>query len=468
MSTHTPATWGTRLGFILASAGSAVGLGAIWKFPYMAGTNGGSVFMLPYIFFTLTVGVALLLAEFAMGRAGRRGAVGSLNRAAGKPWGIFGGIGVFTVFLILSFYSVVGGWCIKYLWDAMLGIGLTTDAKVLNANFGSFVSDMVSSYGYLLLFLCLTAYVVMNGVQQGIEKIAKILMPLLFTLMVILIIRGVTLPGGWAGVEFLFTPRWEDFNGTALFNAMGFCFFSLSLGALRQVIQPVQQVHQSALAGAGAPQNGKGLPLVNGKGHVLQHRLAVVGKADVVKDDVAVYGVHGVGQVPLLPGVEDIAHAVHGHPGLAHIGQHPAQGTDGPGQSLVIGDEGHKGAQGHPPGHAFAGAGHHDDHHLQAGQQGAGGPVYGQELSQPDPQLGEALVFPVELLLLIPLPAEGPDHPDGGEVLLGAGGQVALRLVGGLEAAGDFLVEHTGGQAHNGDEQRRDQGQAQVHGEHDA
>ena len=238
--------------------------------------------------------------------------------------------------------------------------------------------------------------------------------------------------------------------------------------ALRQVIQPVQQVHQSALAGAGAPQNGKGLPLVNGKGHVLQHRLAVVGKADVVKDDVAVYGVHGVGQVPLLPGVEDIAHAVHGHPGLAHIGQHPAQGTDGPGQSLVIGDEGHKGAQGHPPGHAFAGAGHHDDHHLQAGQQGAGGPVYGQELSQPDPQLGEALVFPVELLLLIPLPAEGPDHPDGGEVLLGAGGQVALRLVGGLEAAGDFLVEHTGGQAHNGDEQRRDQGQAQVHGEHDA
>ena len=203
MSTHTPATWGTRLGFILASAGSAVGLGAIWKFPYMAGTNGGSVFMLPYIFFTLTVGVALLLAEFAMGRAGRRGAVGSLNRAAGKPWGIFGGIGVFTVFLILSFYSVVGGWCIKYLWDAMLGIGLTTDAKVLNANFGSFVSDMVSSYGYLLLFLCLTAYVVMNGVQQGIEKIAKILMPLLFILMVILIIRGVTLPGGWAGVEFL-------------------------------------------------------------------------------------------------------------------------------------------------------------------------------------------------------------------------------------------------------------------------
>lgn len=232
MSTNATATsWGSRLGFILASAGSAVGLGAIWKFPYMAGTNGGSVFMLPYIFCTLTIGVALLTAEFAMGRAGRRGPVGSLNRAAGRPWGIFGAIGTLTVFLILSFYSAVGGWCIKYLWDAIRGIGLVTDAAELNANFGGFVSNMVDSYGYLLLFLALTAYIVTNGVQEGIEKMSKVLMPALFLLMIALIIRGVTLPGGMEGVKFLFTPRWEDFNGEALFNAMGFCFFSLSLGA---------------------------------------------------------------------------------------------------------------------------------------------------------------------------------------------------------------------------------------------
>lgn len=119
MSGSTKQTnFGSRLGFILASAGSAVGLGAIWKFPYMAGTNGGAVFMLPYIFFTVTVGMALLLAEFAMGRAGRSGPVGSLNNVCGKPWGIFGGIGVVTVFLILSFYSIVGGWCLKYTADA--------------------------------------------------------------------------------------------------------------------------------------------------------------------------------------------------------------------------------------------------------------------------------------------------------------------------------------------------------------
>ena len=223
--------WGSRLGFILASAGSAVGLGAIWKFPYMAGTNGGSVFMLPYILFTFTVGVALLIAEFAMGRAGRRGPVGSLNDVCGKPWGIFGGIGVLTVFLILSFYSCVGGWCLKYTIDAITGVGIIKDPALLGDHFGGFVSDGAAAYGYLLAFLLLTTVVVLRGIEAGIEKLSKVLMPSLFILMIILIIRGVTLPGGWQGVEYLFLPRWEDFNGAALFNAMGFCFFSLSLGA---------------------------------------------------------------------------------------------------------------------------------------------------------------------------------------------------------------------------------------------
>ena len=174
---------------------------------------------------------ALLLAEFAMGRAGRNGPVGSLNNVCGKPWGIFGGIGVLTVFLILSFYSVVGGWCLKYTADAATGAGLKIAPEQLGAYFGSFVSDGVSSYLMLLLFLFITAIVVLRGIDKGVERFAKVLMPALFVLMLVLIIRGVTLPGGWEGVEFLFKPRWEDFNGSALFNAMGFCFFSLSLGA---------------------------------------------------------------------------------------------------------------------------------------------------------------------------------------------------------------------------------------------
>ncbi len=227
----TSAGWGSRLGFILASAGSAVGLGAIWKFPYMAGTNGGSVFMLPYIFFTLTVGISLLVAEFAMGRAGREGPMASLTKVCGRGWGFFGGIGVFTVFLILSFYSCVGGWCVKYMIDAILGRGLISDPELLGSHFGAFVSNGELSFIYLLVFLGLTTIVVLRGIESGIERVSKVLMPTLFILMLIIIVRGLTLPGGWNGVEYLFAPRWEEFNASALFNAMGFCFFSLSLGA---------------------------------------------------------------------------------------------------------------------------------------------------------------------------------------------------------------------------------------------
>lgn len=231
MSTSTQSGWGSRLGFILATVGSAVGLGAIWKFPYMAGTNGGSVFMLPYILFSVTVGISLLIAEFAMGRAGRAGPMTSLNKVVGNGWGFFGALGVFTVFLILSFYSVVGGWCVKYLLDALMGQGIVSDASQLGQHFGAFVSNGQSTFLFLVIFLGLTAVVVLRGVQSGIERIAKVLMPLLFILMLILIVRGLTLPGGLKGVEFLFMPNWEAFNASSLFNAMGFTFFSLSLGA---------------------------------------------------------------------------------------------------------------------------------------------------------------------------------------------------------------------------------------------
>lgn len=231
MKNSTQTGWGSRIGFILATVGSAVGLGAIWKFPYMAGTNGGSVFMLPYIVFSLTVGVSLLLAEFSMGRAGRAGPMESLTKVIGRGWGFFGGLGVLTVFLILSFYSVVGGWTLKYLGEAITGAGLISDASLLGSHFGAFVSNGAETFIYLILFLGLTALVVLRGIQSGIERIAKVLMPLLFILMLFMIIRGLTLPGSWKGVEFLFLPRWSDFNSSALFNAMGFTFFSLSLGA---------------------------------------------------------------------------------------------------------------------------------------------------------------------------------------------------------------------------------------------
>ena len=224
-------TWGSRIGFILASAGSAVGLGAIWKFPYLAGNNGGSVFLLSYLLFTFTVGVAMLISEYVIGREGRMGAIGSLKKVVGKHWGVFGTVGVVTAFAILCFYSCVGGWCIKYLIDAFTGTGIVSNADELNKNFGSFVSNAALAYFYQIIFLLANAVIVSLGVQKGIERLAKFLMPVLFILMLILIVRGLTLPGAVKGLEYLFKPNWSGFTSSAIFNAMGFTFFSLSLGA---------------------------------------------------------------------------------------------------------------------------------------------------------------------------------------------------------------------------------------------
>ena len=144
--------WGSRLGFILASAGSAVGLGAIWKFPYMAGTNGGSIFMLPYIFFTVTIGLTLLIGEMCMGRSVRAGAAGAFRRLGGPFTGIIGYISVLTGFLVLAFYSVVGGWCVYYMIQAFMGNGIINDPSMMRGAFESFASSDVAPLS--LIHIC--------------------------------------------------------------------------------------------------------------------------------------------------------------------------------------------------------------------------------------------------------------------------------------------------------------------------
>ena len=223
--------WGTRLGFILASAGSAVGLGAIWKFPYMAGTNGGSAFILPYIVLTIAIGFIVLMIEMALGRASRGGAAHALRLFGGPSWGGVGKISVLTGFLILAFYQVIGGWCLNYLFDACIGQGLITDTTMLGSHFDNFVTDGPHAVFMQLAFLALTAGVIVFGVEKGIERISKLLMPTLFILMLCLIVRGLTLTNAWDGVEFMFKYDPEAFSGSSLLNAMGFAFFSLSLGS---------------------------------------------------------------------------------------------------------------------------------------------------------------------------------------------------------------------------------------------
>lgn len=223
-------TWTSRIGFVLASAGAAVGLGAIWKFPYMAGTNGGSAFLFPYILMTLTVGAALLIAEVALGRAGRGGIVTAYRNLAGRAWVPAGYLGVLTGFWVLCFYSAIGGWTLAYFAEAVTGSGLIADQKELGAHFAAFVSDPVLALGFQWLFLLINGLIVALDVTKGIERISKVLMPLLFVMMLVLIGRGLMLPGATAGLEFLFRFDPSAFTWSALLQAMGFTFFSLCVG----------------------------------------------------------------------------------------------------------------------------------------------------------------------------------------------------------------------------------------------
>lgn len=223
-------TWSSRIGFVLASAGAAVGLGAIWKFPYMAGTNGGSAFLFPYILMTFTVGLALLIAEIALGRTGRGGIVTAYRNLAGRFWVPMGYLGVLTGFLVLCFYSAIGGWTLAYFAEAVVGAGLVTDQSQLGAHFTEITSNPVLAMGFQWLFLLINGLIVALGVTKGIERVSKVLMPLLFVMMIVIIVRGLMLPGAMGGVDFLFKFDTEAFTWGALLQAMGFTFFSLCVG----------------------------------------------------------------------------------------------------------------------------------------------------------------------------------------------------------------------------------------------
>ena len=222
--------FGSKVGFVLAAAGSAIGLGNIWKFPYLAGENGGAVFLILYLGFVFTIGLSVMLAEFAIGRASGKNPVGAFARLKGGPWTGVGYMGVITGFIILSFYSVVGGWTIAYALKSATGLLAISDAKALGEVFGAFVSDPIGPIGYHGLFMALTVIVVARGIDAGIERACRVLMPMLFVLLAVLVVRSVTLPGAWAGIAFFLEPPFSTLSAGTAAAALGQAFFSLSLG----------------------------------------------------------------------------------------------------------------------------------------------------------------------------------------------------------------------------------------------
>lgn len=228
---ETQEQWTSKIGFILAAAGSAIGLGAIWKFPYMTGTNGGGLFLILFLVFTVAIGAPMLLAEFMIGRSSQRDAIESYKHLApGGKWHYIGYMGIFTSVLILSFYSVVGGWILSYLWRGMTGslVGLS------NAGFGKLFGDLISSpFESLfaqLVFLLLTVIVVAGGVSEGIERASRYMMPTLFILFLVLVIRSLTLEGAMEGLVFFLQPDWSEITWQTVIMALGQSFFALSTG----------------------------------------------------------------------------------------------------------------------------------------------------------------------------------------------------------------------------------------------
>lgn len=214
--------WQSTLGFVLAAAGSAIGLGNIWRFPYVTGTNGGAAFVIIYLACVLLICLPYILAELALGRHTQKNPVGAIRAIRQRtPWTLVGGLGVLTGVFILSYYAVIAGWAFGYIFKSFIAPHLAH---------GDFTASPAIAVPLFAIFLVLTILVVLGGVEHGIERWSKILMPLLLVLMLLVILRGVTLDGAMEGVRFFLAPDFSKVTGSVVLAALGQAFFSLSLG----------------------------------------------------------------------------------------------------------------------------------------------------------------------------------------------------------------------------------------------
>ena len=223
------ANFGSKMGVILATAGSAVGLGNIWRFPYMAGQNGGAVFIMIYIFCVLVLGIPCMISEFIIGRHGKANTARAFTiMSGGSPWSLIGYMGVLTGFLITGYYAVVSGWCLEYIWASLFG-KLQGDPVYIANYFASFSQDPVRPVFWTFLILLATYLIIENGVRDGIERASKLLMPTLFILLLIIVVASCMLPNAGKGIEFLFKPDFSKVTGDVFLGALGQSFYSLSI-----------------------------------------------------------------------------------------------------------------------------------------------------------------------------------------------------------------------------------------------
>jgi NSS family neurotransmitter:Na+ symporter len=221
-----------RFGVFAVVVGSAVGLGNVWRFPYMMGENGGGAFLLVYLACVLVIGIPVMLSEFVIGRRGHSNPFGAFKRLAPKScWYVVGLMGILAAFIILAFYSTIAGWTLEYIAIAVKDIfSSSAAAQDPTAVFKEFNTHAVRPVVWQVIFLLMTAFIIGLGVQKGIEKYSKILMPLFFLFLLVLAVKAITLPNSMAGLKFMFYPDFSKINSSVLISALGQAAFSLSIG----------------------------------------------------------------------------------------------------------------------------------------------------------------------------------------------------------------------------------------------
>ena len=224
------ANFGSRLGIVLATAGSAVGLGNVWRFPTMTGEHGGAAFILIYVVCVLLLGVPCMLNEFIIGRRAQANTARAYERLAGNtPWRFIGYFGVFTGFLITGYYVVVAGWCMQYTFTSLTG-QLDGSPEAVAGYFEEFSTNPWKPIVTMLAFMLITHVVIVRGVEKGIERASKLMMPLLFILLIVIAVAACLLPDASRGISFLFSPDFSKVDSSTLLGALGQAFYSLSLG----------------------------------------------------------------------------------------------------------------------------------------------------------------------------------------------------------------------------------------------
>lgn len=230
-ASHKREGFSSSIGVIAAILGSAVGLGNIWKFPYVTGANGGAAFILVYLICLALVGLPVMLAEHLIGRNTKANAVGAfIKLQPGKPWFLVGGAGVLSAFLIMAFYTTVVGWVYAYIFKAAGGALLSTKPEATTLVYKTLVSGVSEPLFWQVVVLLVTGGIIMAGVTKGIERVTKVLMPLLFILLIVIDIRSLTLSGSGAGLAFLFKPDFSKITVSVVLAALGLAFFKLSVG----------------------------------------------------------------------------------------------------------------------------------------------------------------------------------------------------------------------------------------------